>query len=70
VIAIVNVSKRVGPGMQDYEVRINCDVIAKFTHRRSAGLARCLELAAEAVRKAETERMVASVRAKVNSGAF
>lgn len=49
MIAIVNISKKVGPGMQDYEIRINREVIAKFKHRRSDGLAKCLYLAAQAV---------------------
>ena len=51
MIAIVNV----GPhdddptGWRNYEVRINHEVIATFTHKREHGLARCLRMAAAAV---------------------
>ena len=51
MIVIVNV----GPhdddqtGWRNYEVRINHEVIATFTHKREHGLARCLRLAAAAV---------------------
>jgi hypothetical protein len=53
MIAIVNV----GPfddedagGIRDYEVRINSTVITTFQHKRSDGLAVCLEKASAAVR--------------------
>jgi hypothetical protein len=50
MIAIVNVSKNPTPtGVQEYELRINHDVITKFTHRREEGLVRCLQKAALAV---------------------
>lgn len=38
-------------GVRNYEVRINRDVIATFTHRRSDGLARCLMEASKAVER-------------------
>lgn len=37
MIAIVNVSKCFGQGMQDYEVRINDETITRFRHRRDDG---------------------------------
>jgi hypothetical protein len=49
VIAIVNVSKKAKPtGIHRYELRINRDVICKFTHRREESLSKCLRRAAEA----------------------
>lgn len=53
MIAIVNVAKdyKVLVGEQDYEVRINRQVIAKFKHQTEHGLAVCLQKAAEAVKK-------------------
>lgn len=36
-------------GWREYEVRINRDVIATFTHRQSDGLGVCLQKAANAV---------------------
>jgi len=37
-------------GERRYEIRINYNIIAKFTHKRSDGLAVCLDKAAAAVR--------------------
>ena len=60
MIAIVNV----GPhdddpgGWRNYEVRINQDVICTYQHKRSEGLARCLERAAEAVKSNEIQRIL------------
>ena len=61
MIAIVNI----GPhdddptGWRNYEVRINHEVIATFTHKREHGLARCLRLAAAAVVGLRTGKLVA-----------
>lgn len=54
MIVIVNVDKRGDKcpdrnGPHHYEVRINANVVARFVHRRSDGLAVCLRLAANAV---------------------
>ncbi len=49
MIAIVNVSKDYGKGLQTYEVRINRKVIATFKHTFGDGLAVCLHRASEAV---------------------
>jgi hypothetical protein len=55
MIAIVNMgptnAEQGTDGWHHYEVRINREVICAFKHYRSDGLAHCLELAAEAVRK-------------------
>lgn len=52
MIAIVNVTKGgIKPGLNDYELRINSQVIAKFQHVREDGLAKCLEIAAIAVKE-------------------
>ena len=54
MIVIVNVSKNAPAiGIQDYEVRINQTVIAKFRHKREDGLTKCLQLAAAAVERAK-----------------
>lgn len=52
MICIVNVGPfdGTGQGKCKYEVRINYDLVTTFTHTRSDGMARCLELAAQAVR--------------------
>jgi len=50
MIAIVNIDKNPRKaGIHTYEVRINHDVICRFTHKREDGLATCLRLASEAV---------------------
>lgn len=52
MIAIVNIGPHDDPdptGWRTYEVRINHEVIATFTHKREHGLARCLRMAAAAV---------------------
>jgi hypothetical protein len=55
MIAIVNVSKDLKPtGQHTYELRINRDVIATFTHRREEGMSRCLQRAALAAEQAQT----------------
>lgn len=54
MLAIVNVSPEGTPldGLNEYEVRINREVIGRFTHKRSVlGAARCLRDAADAVDK-------------------
>ena len=61
MIAIVNI----GPhdddptGWRNYEVRINHEVIATFTHKREHGLARCLRMAAAAVEGRRMGELVA-----------
>lgn len=40
-------------GRWRYEVRINDELITTFTHRRSSGLASCLETASFAVRRTD-----------------
>lgn len=47
-IIIQNVSKKYGSGVQDYELRINRKVIARFRHVYENGLAQCLRNAAAA----------------------
>ena len=52
MIAIVNIGPHDDPdptGWRNYEVRINHEVVATFTHKRDHGLARCLQMAAAAV---------------------
>lgn len=50
MIAIVNVSKEFSEtGWQDYVVKINQKEICKFKHKRSKGLADCLQCASCAV---------------------
>lgn len=52
VITIQNIGPHDDPdrgGWRDYEVRINSDVICRFRHKRSDGLARCLARAAMTV---------------------
>jgi len=54
MIAIINVSLHNSPfGIQDYELRINSRVIARFQHKREEGLTKCLELAAQSAEKAK-----------------
>jgi hypothetical protein len=48
MIAIINVSES-PKGINDYEVRINKQLICRFQHKREEGLAKCLQLAAQAV---------------------
>lgn len=51
MISIVNVSKEDAPlvGINEYELRINSEVICKFEHnRRFRGLSQCLRDAADA----------------------
>lgn len=50
-VIITNISDHDGSvGLSEYVVRINSGpVIARFEHHRSAGLAKCLRLAADAV---------------------
>ena len=62
MIAIVNVSPKGTPseGPNDYEVRINKQVIARFEHyRQYDALAQCLRDAADAVEKKRADDYVA-----------
>lgn len=55
----MNVSTHNSPfGEHDYELRINREVVARFTHRREDGLAKCLQLAAKAAERARWEGFV------------
>lgn len=58
MIAIVNISKEdVSPfGINQYELRINNDVICKFKHDRSKGLSDCLYQAWKAYEKHKFEK--------------
>jgi len=66
MIAIVNVDKNPRKtGAHVYEVRINHDVICRFTHNREDGLATCLRLASEAVEEqkwADVAKMLEKLR--------
>ena len=66
MIAIVNVDKKPRKtGLHTYEVRINQDIICRFTHKREDGLATCLRLASEAVEEhkwAEAAKMLEMIR--------
>ena len=66
MIAIVNIDKNPRKtGLHTYEVRINHDVICRFTHKRENGLATCLRLASEAVEEhkwTEDARMLEMIR--------
>lgn len=55
MVAIVNVSENYKVGLQEYEVRINRCVIARFTHDYKRGLATCLRKAAKAVEEQATK---------------
>ncbi len=56
MIAIKNISskqKAAAGGECLYEITIGRDTIARFTHKRSQGLGKCLERAAQAVALAD-----------------
>ena len=59
MIAIINRGELKGEdpltGLTEYTVGINYRVLVKFTHKRSDGLAVCLDKAAEAVRNADLD---------------
>lgn len=60
MIAIVNVSPEgTDPmGVNEYELRINREVIARFTHRRSMPLHECLRRAADAAEAQHYEKIL------------
>jgi len=66
MIAIVNIDKNPRKtGIHLYEVRINQDVICRFTHNREDGLATCLRMACEAVEEnkwAEDAKILSELR--------
>ena len=65
MIAIINIGPHDNPdptGWRTYEVRINHEVIATFTHKREHGLARCLYMAAAAVVERRMEELAAQFR--------
>lgn len=52
MIKIINISKKFSnKGLQTYIVMINDLEICKFKHKRKDGLAKCLEIASNAVSK-------------------
>lgn len=53
MIAIRNISTGSPFGWQDYEVRINHELICTFRHKREEGLAVCLKMASAAVGAAQ-----------------
>lgn len=54
MIAIVNISNELKPfGPHEYELRINQDVIATFTHNREESLSKCLMEASKSAEKAK-----------------
>ena len=58
MIAIVNMGPhdpKVPMGWRTYEVRINRDVIARFQHKRSDGLGKCLLEASKAIDRQKLE---------------
>lgn len=60
MITIVNVSKNpLAFGPQDYELRINYQVVARFKHNREDSLTTCLEKAAKAADRARWEQVSA-----------
>ena len=69
MISIVNVSTHNSPlGWQDYELRINTKVIARFRHKREDGLTKCLELAAAAAERAKWMQAKAMLDALSSEG--
>ena len=66
MIAIVNVTKGgIKPGFNDYEVRINSEVICTFRHKREKGLAHCLAAAAIAVIEYDQEEGDRKIKALI-----
>ena len=60
-IIIQNMSTNNSPtGEHSYELRINREVIAGFTHMREEGLAACLRRAADAAELVDGERALKS----------
>jgi len=70
VIAIVNITPEGEPvdGWNEYQVRINRNVITHFRHRRSEGLATCLRKAADAVEETFRLRQVALLMTEGGEG--
>jgi len=64
MIAIVNVGPHDSDpmGVRTYEVRINSKVITTFEHKRSEGLAACLQSAAKAVETRPDDAMMIEMR--------
>lgn len=63
MIAIINVSKELNQfGEYEYEVRVNREVKAVFTHKREDGLTICLQKAVKAVEKAKWEEFKGLIR--------
>ena len=58
-IIIQNVSNDTSPfGEHEYEVKINAEVKARFTHLREEGLTVCLRKAMEAVERAKWDAVI------------
>lgn len=71
MIAIVNVSNEdVSPlGINQYELRINQDVICTFEHDRTKGLSDCLIQAAKACEKhkwEKAEKLLSTLNPEIN----
>lgn len=65
-IIIQNVSTEDTPlkGYNNYQIRINDNIICNFTHKRKAnGLAQCLRDAADAVEAKEHDRILSIINA-------
>lgn len=60
MIQIINVGPETSDklGWRAYEIRIGGELIAKFKHKRSDGLAKCLSNAAQAVEHAKLTDLV------------
>lgn len=66
MIAIVNIGaiRKADPfGWHRYEVRINRAPVCRFRHKRSDGLAKCLERAMQAVSNKNYEKIAALMAA-------
>lgn len=58
MIGIYNKGKSLLPEYSSYQVQINDRYICEFDRKRSEGLATCLRKAADAVEKAEMNRLL------------
>ena len=70
-IIIQNISPHNSPfGQQEYEIRIDQEVITTFTHKREEGLTVCLRKAAEAVERSkwmDTSGFMARLNAEIKA---
>ena len=71
MIAIVNISEDLRPvGLHKYQVRINRNIIAEFTHHREEGLSTCLRKAADAVDWARIHQLLEVIDGNKKSDSF